>query len=259
MKKKNKITIIGSGNVATQLGKAFKRCGHEIVFVYSPNIYHAARLGEELKSSWGKTLGLISRFPADAYIIAVKDDAITRVIKQMPSLKNKLVIHTSGATDISVLKKKFSNCGVLWQVQTIKARTKVDFQKVPLVIEASNPSSLKKLKQLAGCLSKKIYVFNSKQRRVLHLGAVWANNFPNHLYVLAEALLKKHHLPFELFGPMILSTSKNGIINPHASQTGPAKRNDKKTMASHLKLLPDKNYKTIYKLLSKSIFQSAQT
>ncbi len=250
-----KIFLIGSGNVATQLGKAFKKRGHKIVFVYSPNISHASRLGEELKSNWGKTLKAIPFFPADVYIIAVKDDVITDVVKQLPSLKNKLVIHTSGATDISVLKKKFKNCGVLWQIQTIKARTKVDFRKVPLVIEASNPSAEKKLKHLANDLSKKVYSLNSKQRKVLHLGAVWVNNFPNHLYVLAEGLLKKHNMPFELFGALMQSTVKSGMINPKAAQTGPAKRNDKKTMQEHLKLLPDKNYKTLYRLLSASILK----
>lgn len=253
-----KIFLIGSGNVATQLGKAFKRGGHEIVFVYSPNFFHAAILGKELKTSFGKTLDAVSEFPADVYIIAVKDDVIAEVVQQMPSLKDKLVIHTSGATDISVLKKKFKNCGVLWQVQTIKARTKVDFKKVPLVIEASNPSAEKKLKQLANELSGKVYLLNSHQRRVLHLGAVWVNNFPNHLYVFAEALLKKHKMPFELFGPLMLSTTESGMKNPKAAQTGPAKRNDKKTMNEHLKLLSDKNYRNIYKLISKSILNSQQ-
>ena len=163
------------------------------------------------------------------------------------------MIHTSGATDISVLKKKFRNCGVLWQVQTIKSRTKVDFKKVPLVIEASNPSSKQKLLKLAHALSNKVYSLNSQQRRVLHLGAVFVNNFPNHLYYLSQELLKKHKMPFELFEPLILSTAENGMKDPKTAQTGPAKRNDKKTMDAHLKLLPGKNYRTLYKLISKSI------
>lgn len=253
-----KIFLIGSGNVATQLGKALKLCGHEIVFVYSRNIKHAAKLGTELKCTWGKTFDAIALFPADVYIIAVKDDAIAEVIKQMPAIKDKLVIHTSGATDISVLKKKFKNFGVLWQVQTIQPRTKIDFKKVSLVIEAGSPAAEKMLKRLAAGLSEKVYSFNSKQRRVLHLGAVWVNNFPNHLYVLAEKLMKKYNLPFELFGPLMFSTVEGGLKNPKAAQTGPAKRNDKKTMKAHLELLPDKNYKTLYKLLSKSIFTEAR-
>ena len=248
-----KIFLIGSGNVATQLGKAFLRCGHEIVFVYSRDLAHAAKLGRKLKTNFGNTLSAVSSFSADIYIVAVKDDAIAGVVKKMPDLKGELVIHTSGATDISVLKKKFKNCGVLWQVQTIKARTKVDFKNVPMVIEASNPSSEKTLRKLATDLSNKVHSCNSKQRRVLHLGAVWINNFPNHLYFLAESLLKKHNMPFELFGPLMLSTVEIGMKNPEAAQTGPAKRNDKKTMASHLKLLPDKNYRTLYRLISKSI------
>lgn len=250
-----KIFLLGSGNVATQLGKAFKRCGHEIVFVYSPTMGHAAKLGIELKTSFGSDLSSILRFgkiKADVYIIAVKDDAIREVIKKLTVPPNSLVIHTSGATDISVLKK-FRNSGVLWQVQTIKARTKVDFTKVPLVIEANNPSSKKKLLRLANALSKKVYVLNSHQRRVLHLGAVWVNNFPNHLYYLSKMLLKKHKMPFELFGPLMLSTTDSAMKDPYLAQTGPAKRNDRQTMAAHLKLLKDKNYRTLYKTISKSI------
>ncbi|TAL59774.1 MAG: DUF2520 domain-containing protein [Bacteroidetes bacterium] len=248
-----KIFLIGSGNVATQLGLAFKRSGHDIVYVYSPTISHAAMLGEKLNTDWGRSLNAISEFPADIYLIAVKDDAIAEVVKKMPALKKSLIIHTSGATDISVLKKKFRNCGVLWQVQTIKARTLLDFKKVPMVIEANNSSSKKKLTKIARSLSGKVYSLNSKQRRVLHLGAVWVNNFPNHLYYLSEMLLKKHHLPFELFGPLILSTTQSAMKGPYISQTGPAKRNDKKTMNAHLKLLADKNYRTLYKTISKSI------
>ena len=246
-----RISLIGSGNVATQLGKAFKSCGHDIVSVYSPHISHAAKLGKALKTNFGNKLP--SSFNADVYIIAVKDDAIPEVVKKLAVAKNSLVIHTSGATDISILKKKFRNCGVLWQVQTIKARTKMDFKKVPLVVEANNPSSKKKLMQLARGLSGKVYSLNSKQRRVLHLGAVWVNNFPNHLMYLSKALLKKNHMSFEIFGPLILSTAESALADPFSSQTGPAKRNDKKTMAEHLKLMSDKNYRDLYKMISKSI------
>lgn len=248
-----RIFLIGSGNVATQLGKAFKANGHKIVFVYSPNISHAGKLGFDLKTSFGRDLSMASRFKADVYFIAVRDDAIEKVVKKLSIPKESLVIHTSGATDISVLKRKFRNCGVLWQAQTIKARSKVDFKKVPLVIEANNPSSKKKLLLLARGLSRKVYSLSSRQRRVLHLGAVFVNNFPNHLMYLSKALLKKHNMPFEIFGPLILSTAQSAIADPFLSQTGPARRNDKKTMQAHLKLLSDKNYRDLYKLLSRSI------
>lgn len=248
-----KISIVGSGNVATQLGKALKNCGHEIVFVYSRNFKHASKLGVQLNSSFGKDINELAKFSADVCIIAVKDDAIKEVVNKMPRLTKELVIHTSGATDISVLKKKFKNCGVLWQIQTIEAKSKSDYKKIPIVIEASNATAGKKLKQLAKELSSHVYVLDSTQRRVLHLGAVFVNNFPNHLFYLAEKFLKEHKLPFNLYHPLILSTIESAMHNAKESQTGPARRNDKVTMKEHLKLLPDKNYKAIYKLLSISI------
>ena len=249
----SKIIFIGSGNVATQLGLALKS-RHAVLQVCSPN--NASRLAKKLSAKAIPDLKNISP-DADIYIVAVKDDAIADVVKKMPKLNNKLVIHTSGATDIAVLKKKFKNCGVIWQVQTIRVRTKIDFRKVPLVIEASNASSLKEMKKLCSNLSPLIYVLNSAQRRVLHLGAVWVNNFPNHLYHLAELLLKKHKMPYKIFAPLILSTAASGIQNPKEAQTGPAKRNDTKTMAAHLKLISgDKTMQKIYKLISDSIYRS---
>lgn len=246
------ITIIGSGNVAQQLGPALKRCGYHISAICSRNPKTGIALAKKLNAHYFSNLAAVQDLEG-IVIIAVKDDAITEVISKLPKLKNSLVIHTSGATDIAVLKRKFRNCGVLWQVQTIKARTKVDFKKVPLVIEANNTGSQKRLLQLAHSLSKMVYTLNSNQRRVLHLGAVFVNNFPNHLMFLSKELLKKHHMPFELFGPLILSTAQSALSDPYAAQTGPAKRNDKKTMSAHLKLLKDKNYRTLYKTISKSI------
>ncbi len=246
----SKIVFIGSGNVATQLGLALKSHGHTIAQVCSP--HRAGSLAKKLSAQAVRDASNVSA-DADIYIIAVKDDAIPEVVKKMPKLSGKVVIHTSGATGISILRKKFPVCGVIWQVQTIRVRTKVDFRQVPLVIEASNASALKKLRQLARQLSPIVHMANSKQRRVLHLSAVWINNFPNHLYYLGKKLLEKHGLPFELFGPLMLSTTLSGMKDPKAAQTGPAKRNDRRTMSAHLALLSDRQMRKIYLLLSDSI------
>ena len=103
------IVLIGSGNVATQLGQAFKKCGHTIIFVYSPTLSHASKLGIKLNTKFGNSLAAVSNFSADVYILAVKDDAISEITQNLVVPKKSLVIHTSGATDISVLKKKFKN------------------------------------------------------------------------------------------------------------------------------------------------------
>lgn len=246
------VTIIGSGNVAQQLGPALKVLGYQIAEVYSRNAKTGQPLAKKLNAKYLADLSAVKDM-GGIVIIAVKDDAIPKVVKKLPILRKSLVVHTSGATDISVLKKKFKTCGVVWQAQTIKARTKVDFRKVPLVIEANNSLARKRLTQLARAISGKVYYQNSYQRRVLHLGAVFANNFPNHLMYLSKNLLNKHGMPFEIFTPMILSTVQSALHDPYTSQTGPAKRNDRKTMKAHLKLLKEKNYRDLYKTISKSI------
>lgn len=252
------IFLIGSGNVATQLGKVFKKCGHKIVFIYSPNILHAKKLGRVLKCNCSNSLKAIQYFPADIYLIAIKDDAIKTIVNQMPIIKDKLVVHTSGAADIAILRRKFKNCGVLWFPQTIQQKDRVSFKNIPVIIEGSNPYAEKILKKLANDLSNSVYRLNSKQRKILHLGAVWVNNFTNHLYLIAQYILKKHNLPFELLHPLILYTARKGIKNPHLAQTGPAKRNDKITMATHLRLLPNKHYKALYKSISASILKTTR-
>ncbi len=246
------ISIIGSGNVAQQLGPALKNSGYAILEVCSRNVVTGKALANKLKTSFTKNIISITDH-GGIIIIAVNDDSISDVVNKLAKLKNTLVVHTSGATDIVVLKKKFKNCGVIWQIQTIKARTKVDFKKIPIVIEASNSSSINKLNKLANSLSKVVYSLTSSERRILHLSAVWVNNFPNHLFLLAKELLEKHKLPYKLLAPLMQSTFEAALADPSLSQTGPAKRNDKKTMKAHLHLLNDKNYRTLYKHLSKSI------
>ena len=44
------IVLLGSGNVATQLGRAFKMAGQNIVQVWSRNIDHARELADNLAS-----------------------------------------------------------------------------------------------------------------------------------------------------------------------------------------------------------------
>lgn len=252
-----KIAVIGSGNVATQLGLAFQACGHRIVYVYSRNASHARKLGQKLKAPYGNRLAAVSSIDADLFLIAVKDDAIAYVAQHLNVPDRSIVVHTSGATSLDPLRK-FKNRGAIWQIQTIQIRNKVDFRKVPIVLETSNIYTATRLTRLASQVSPLVYRFSSKQRRALHLAASFANNFSNHMFVQAKAVLDQHHLPFSILGPLIRSTAENGITDPRSAQTGPAKRNDRKTMSAHLKLLKDPSVKKLYQLISKSIYKTTQ-
>jgi predicted short-subunit dehydrogenase-like oxidoreductase (DUF2520 family) len=250
-----RITIIGSGNVATHLAAAFKNAGHRIVQIYSRDMQNAALLAYHVKAD--PIDDLIQIDPeTDLFVISVKDDAIGIVAEQLAP-HQKLMVHTSGATDLYALLAFSDNVGVFYPLQTFSKIKEVDFRAVPLCIEAADDTIAKELKQLAQTISNKVYSIDSAQRKVLHLAAVFANNFPNYLYTIAQQILAQHQLDFDLLKPLILETAQKVQTGlPAAMQTGPAARNDETTMNNHLQLLKDSaDLQQIYTLLSQGIIK----
>jgi predicted short-subunit dehydrogenase-like oxidoreductase (DUF2520 family) len=248
-----RITLIGSGNVATHLAAAFKNAGHRVVQVYSRDIQHAALLAYHIKAEPIDDLQQIDP-ETDLFIISVKDDAIIPVANQLAKFK-KLTVHTSGATDLGTLAAIIPKAGVLYPLQTFSKEKGIDFWQVPLCIEGVDEAATTELEELARTISNKVYRINSSQRKTLHLAAVFACNFPNYLYDVARSLLQKNNMEFDLLRPLILETAlKVQDSLPADVQTGPAVREDELTMANHLDMLKDEpGLKMIYELLSQGI------
>lgn len=247
------VVIIGTGNVATQLGLALKQAGHKIVTVVGRNTIRAKGLAQILRT--GST-GSFNNIPkSDFILIAVSDHSIELISKKIPASVSSVVMHTSGSVAIDVLKKRFKKCGVFYPVQTISVNDYLDFRNVPVCIEGYDKPTEKKIKQLASGISDNVVKLSSVKRKTLHLAAVITNNFSNHLFVLANEILKKNKIPFNLLLPLIEQTAhKISIASPVTAQTGPAKRGDKKVIKEHLRMLNNqKKLKEIYKLMSDSI------
>jgi predicted short-subunit dehydrogenase-like oxidoreductase (DUF2520 family) len=253
LKPEIKITIIGAGNLATQLGLTLYNEGYFISQVYSHKLKNAAVLAKRIK---GEAISDLKKLSADSsiYIIAVKDDAIESVARQL-NFKDKIVVHTSGSIPIDVLKNCSKNYGVFYPLQTFSKEKSVDFKTIPICIEANNSKTSTTLTYFAKSISENVKKVNSEQRKKIHLAAVFACNFSNYMYVVSEKLLKKEKLSLDLLKPLIEETSsKIKNYSPGSVQTGPAIRNDKKTMEAHIKLLSkEKDLQKIYTLLSKSI------
>lgn len=258
---KQKIIFIGAGNVAISLSAALKG-KREIIQVYSKTLAHARALGQSLQCSYTNDLKKILT-EADLYIIAVKDDAMEEVCKKL-KLPNKIVIHTSGSTELKMLKKVSDKCGVLWPMYSFAGKAKLT-AGVPFFVEATDKKTEKELTALVKEMKGKPYRINSEKRAIIHLVAVFVNNFPNHLFTIAENLCKEAGLPFDLFLPLAKETVENITKqSPALSQTGPASRNDKRIINKHLALLSEKTptgkshpiYKEVYILLTKSIIES---
>ncbi len=248
-----RIVLFGTGNLATRLGTALKSANVEITQVFGRSEEGASKLSRILGCPF-TTSGKKVESDADFYIIAVSDDAISAVLSGIRAGK-QIVLHTSGSVQMDVLSSFAENYGVFYPLQTLSARREVDFTDVPLCIEASNPSAMEKITALAKTISGTVVSIDSEQRRQLHLAAVFVCNFVNHFYSIGEALLKDHHLDFNLLKPLIRETAAKAIqFSPASVRTGPAVRGNEEVMAMHLKMLEDyPAWKHFYKLISKDI------
>lgn len=252
------IVCIGSGNVATHLAIALKAVGADIVQVWSRDIKNAEVLAALTKAAPISKWADLDLF-ADCYLIAVKDDAIAEIAAHLTEVRG-IVVHTSGATPLNALTGSGTGYGVLYPLQTFSKTKAVDLTRVPFCIEAESPQTLDKISAIAHLLSPLVSQVSSAQRKILHLAAVFACNFSNHLYHLSAELLEKHQLKFDLLKPLILETAeKVQSALPGTVQTGPAVRNDQETIKRHLDLLNGSpELQEIYATLSNSIKKTHQ-
>lgn len=245
-----RISIIGAGNVATQLGLGLQKAGITPVQVINRSEQSAQRLAMQLGTAY--TTNKQSVLPADLYICCVKDDAIAQAVSDI-NFGNAILLHSSGSTPMQVLQAFATNYGVFYPMQTFSIDKKVDWSKIPIYIEANNDDSKNKIISFAKCLSPLVHEADSLQREKLHLAAVVACNFTNHLYAIANRLLTRNGLGFDALYPLIDETvAKIKIMSPQQAQTGPAVRGDQKIMNKHLLQLEGID-REIYQLLSKAI------
>lgn len=243
------VVILGAGNVATHLFKTFNKTKNiSVKQWFNRNINSI--------SSYKNNVDIIDDLSllkdADVYIIAVSDDAIAELSNKLP-FENKLVVHTSGSVNIHDLNKKHKR-GVFYPLQTFSKDTRIDFENVPVCIETIDKKDYHILKELALSIGSPTKRVNSDQRRVLHLAAVFVNNFTNQLYRIGHEITESESTEFNLLKPLILETAKKvQDLSPYMAQTGPAKRNDKKTIKKHLSILENDHHKDIYNLLTESI------
>ncbi len=254
-----RITIIGSGNIATHLGAAFKNAGHRIIQVYSRSAHNSALLAYHIGAEAINNIDSIN--PAvDIFIIAVSDDAIPGIASELAKY-GKLMAHTSGVTNLQTLLNYTDKAGVFYPLQTFSKTREIDFLTVPLCIEAADENIHSTLKELAQSISNNVYDIDSAQRKVLHLAAVFACNFPNYLYGVAQDLLTQNNIQFDLLRPLILETAQKVQEHfPADVQTGPAIREDFKTMDTHLEMLTgEPGLEQVYKILSQGIIKKGKS
>ena len=250
-----KVTLIGAGNLATQLGKSLKKDGVIISQVYSRTEDSARTLGELLEAEWLTDIKAL-RDEADIYIFSVKDSVLCELISEVCKGRgDKLFLHTAGSMPMSCFEGKALHYGVFYPMQTFSKSKDVDFERIPVFIEGNSIETEDVIRSLANKLTQRVIRLSSADRKYLHLAAVWACNFTNYCYTVASDILSEHGIPFDVMLPLINETTeKIQKISPKEAQTGPAVREDRNVMSKQLELMNGKeNLQELYQMLSKGI------
>jgi predicted short-subunit dehydrogenase-like oxidoreductase (DUF2520 family) len=246
-----RIFVIGSGRMANALAPALLRGGHTITGLYSRNAKSGSSLAGYLGCDFSSTLQIPKN--TDLILLTVHDDATHIVAKSLKSAK-AIVVHTSGTVDISALNR-IKSSGVFYPLDTMNGKRNINFQNIPICLEATDEKTLASLLSLADSISKEVYVMDSKTRMAVHAAAVFTNNFTNHLLGIASTITNQVGIPFNILKKLAQTTVKNAFTrSPADVQTGPAKRGDQKTIKKHLEFLANHPEAIrLYTTLTKSI------
>jgi len=245
------IILLGSGNVATHLGIALKNNNYTIVQVYSKSIENAKALANKLDAQFTNDLSKLKS--ADLIIVSINDDAISSVLSQ---IKNTSIVHTSGSIGLNIFKEQFSNYGVFYPLQTFSKEVDVNISEIPFCLEGNSIEFENQLIKIAKALSKNVVKMNSDQRKQLHIAAVFACNFSNHMFSIADDLLAKKNIDFKILLPLIRKTIANLESNrPKEVQTGPAKRKDTAIIQEHIATIKEKEINELYQKISTNIMK----
>lgn len=243
-----KTVILGSGNVAYHLAKAFTEKNIPVLQVFGRN---EAAL-KEISSLFNIPYSTSALADADLYLVAVKDDAVATVSEEITK-EDCMVAHTSGSLPKEILKGNYRKAS-FYPLQTFSKTKNLVYEEIPIFIESDDADDLQILKDLAANITEKIVPSTYEKRKYLHLTAVFACNFVNHLYARAQQLADEQQIPFEYFWPLIEETTlKIKELSPKEAQTGPAVRNDLRILQLHEELISDENSLEIYRTMNQSI------
>ena len=281
------VVFIGAGNVATHLSQAMLNAGFSIQQIFSRTVDNAKSLADIFGCTY--TTDIKKVMPnANVYIFSLKDDALQDVIAEMSAnnntascmsadncpanyrgttsdgltngglANNKLWIHTAGSVDIEIFRGYAERYGVIYPMQTMSKSRETDFSKIPLFVEGCSDSVGNEIYNIASMLSKNVTLMSSEKRKYLHLAAVFAGNFSNHMYSLATQIVEEQGIDRHVLQPLIDETAnKLYSMSPEQAQTGPAIRYDRNIIERHLSMLEDENLRKLYTMISKSIHENS--
>ncbi|MEX0883805.1 MAG: Rossmann-like and DUF2520 domain-containing protein [Cyclobacteriaceae bacterium] len=253
------IAIIGTGNIAWHLATSLENAGHVITEVYGRDMRKAEKITAHLYGTDGKDDLDFTNSGARVFIIAVKDQAIAEIADAVLLPEGSILVHTSGSMPLEILAYSSADqTGIFYPLMSFSRQKGVSLDDVPILLDSEDRETLITLKKLAKSLSGQIYEIRSKDRKAIHVAAVFASNFTNHMIGIAEEILQRQGLDFEMMKPLIVEQiNKTLTIGAKAAQTGPAQREDMETLENHYHFLSyNDQLAEIYRLISQDIIDA---
>ena len=249
------IACIGSGNVAWHLAPELENAGHNVSEIFSRNPKNAKALQKRLYNAEINPGLDFSDSSAEIFILAVSDDAIEEIAREIVLPDGAAIVHTSGGQSISKLGYTATgHFGVFYPLQTFTKGKRISFEDIPILIEAEDKHTARVLTNLGKSISKKVFEVGSKDRLAIHVSAVFACNFSNTMFGIAQDILKIQGFGFDLLKPLIAETINKSLeLGPKQAQTGPAARGDLETLDRHMDFLNGSEYRELYQLITEKI------
>ena len=259
MKKEFKIAIIGTGNVAWHLGEAFENAGHTVTEVFGRSLAKARSISERLYATLPKDELDFSDSEAEIFVMAVTDEAIPELADAIILPEETILVHTSGSVPLEMLSYSSAHyTGIFYPLQSFTKSRKMDLSDVPFLLETEDRGVMQALKKLAKSISPLCYEVDGKDRKAIHVAAVFVSNFTNHMIRIGEEIMHRQGLDVEMLKPLLIEqVSKCLEMGPMKSQTGPALRGDISTLEAHHQFLAyNESFAEIYKVISQDIMDS---
>jgi predicted short-subunit dehydrogenase-like oxidoreductase (DUF2520 family) len=250
------ISFIGSGNLAWNLAPVLDNAGFVVKEVYSRNARHAELLTQRLYQAEVKATLDFSTSSSSIFFVAVNDDSIEEIAREIILPDEAILAHTSGSVPLTNLQFAATpNIGVFYPLQTFTKGKKIDFRQIPVFIEGANDETEEILISLAKSISNQVRRITSNERKALHVAAVFASTFTNHMLTISKNIMEQNNLEYDWLKPLISETLNKSLqIGPEDAQTGPARRGDLEILETHLEFLKDDpSTAEVYKIISQHI------
>lgn len=248
-----RISFAGAGRLAGALCRNLFNSGVRINQIVSENESSGKPLADLCKARW--STDLIFNDPDDVIFVAVPDNRLIDVLSGIKCNEKSIVAHTAGSYGLDIFPSSLVNAGVFYPLQSFSKGRNISFKDIPVFLEAKNAGTGDTLKRMAELIGAKVYYADTERRKLLHVSAVFINNFTNFMLTEGKEIAARAGFSFDTLFPLLNETILKVLENgPEASQTGPAIRNDLNTIEKHLELLsfsPD--LQKLYAEVTKSI------